>query len=113
MARRAQFAAFQPLTMAFPIALIVIGVDTRERLRVLGPYLITLALILQASGFGMLVFSRDQSDATWMGLPLAAVFMLAGLWLAPLFVVSWAYPRTFERVVLSRDDLERIRNRDA
>ena len=106
---------FSFLTMAFPIALIVVGVASperkRKRLRRIRLPLIALTLVLQASGFGMLAFSRDNADVTVLGFPLGAAFMLAGLWLAPLFVVSWAYPRTFDEVVLSREDLDRVRER--
>lgn len=102
---------FSFATMGFPIALIIVGVGGAQRLRALGAHLLLLALLLELSGFGMLFYSRGSSDTTLLGLPLSSVFMLVGLWLAPLFVVSWAYPRTFSRVVLTQDELDRIRER--
>jgi hypothetical protein len=34
--------------------------------------------------------------------------MLGGLWIAPLLLLGWAYPRTFSRAVLDRDDMHRL-----
>ena len=102
---------FSFLTMAFPIALIVAAVESPARLRVLWPTLLALGVVLELSGTGMLAFSRGATTATLFGLPLAAISMLAGLWLAPLAIITWAYPRSFERVVLSRAALERLRAR--
>lgn len=50
-------------------------------------------MVLELSGIGMLAFSRGATTATLFDLPLAAISMLVGLWLAPLAIVAWAYPR--------------------
>ncbi|HXV62330.1 MAG TPA: hypothetical protein VEK15_16635 [Vicinamibacteria bacterium] len=100
---------FSFLTMSFPVALIALGVSSRGRLLSLKWDLIALFASLQASGFGML--ATRGSDARWLaGLPPGAIFMLAGLWLLPLLVSSWAYARTFSDAVLDAETLERVRS---
>ena len=95
--------------MSFPVALIALGVSSRGGIRRLKWDLIVLFASLQTSGIGML--ATRGSNARWLfGLPPGAIFMLAGLWLVPLLVSSWAYARTFSDAVLDAQTLDRVRS---
>jgi len=47
----------------------------------------------------------------FLGLPLATAVQLYGLFLAPLFLVAFAYALTFDRFGLRRDELASLRRR--
>jgi hypothetical protein len=85
--------------IGFIPALIALGAARRGRLDALAVPLVILSLIL----FG--------SFAAMLALPgmAATAFMLLGLWLVPLLLVSFIYAWHFERFGLREEDLDRIR----
>lgn len=94
------------LVVLSPIALLVVGISRRDRgLGGAGRYLLALAVVLVASALGA---STSPPGPFLLGLPRGALWMLGGLWIAPLLLLGWAFPRTFSRAVLDRNDLERL-----
>jgi hypothetical protein len=104
--------AFALLAVAFPVALIVLGV---ERAGSVGPLrwpLAALLSILVADVVAMLALAGSVETAPWVGgLPLATAVMFYGLFLLPQALVCLAYAWTFERFGLRQDDLDELRRR--
>lgn len=93
------------LVVLSPVALLAVGISRPRRgLGGTAPYLVALGLVLVASAAGAL-FSSPRP--VLLGLPAGALWMLGGLWIAPLVLLGWAYPRTFSRAVMDRKDLDR------
>ncbi len=103
---------FAVLSVAFPIALIVLGAEHRGRLGPLRVPLIGLVVFLELCVAGMLVLRGEVAGGPWIGgLPMAAAIQFYGLFLVPLVFVSLAYALTFERFGLRQDDLDELRRR--
>jgi len=97
---------------AFPVALIAVGAGRRGGLGPLRLPLLLLLLILEGSMAAMLLLRGQVLEAPWLlGLPLATAVQLYGLFLAPLFLVAFAYALTFDRFGLRRDELASLRRR--
>jgi hypothetical protein len=100
---------FTTLVMAYPVALIALAVARRGRLGPLAVPLVSLLVILEACGLGMLVLRGRVADGPWIGgLPAAAAVQLYGLGLVPLLLVTLVYALTFDRYELRAEDLERL-----
>ncbi len=103
---------FTLLAVAYPVALIALGVQRRGSL---GPLLWPLAglfLILEAGFVAMLWLRGSVLTAPWLGgLPLATAIQFYGLFLMPMLLVSLAYAWTFERYGLRQEDLDDLRRR--
>ena len=100
---------FVVVVMAFPVALIVLGVARRGRLGALAVPLLCLLLILEGCGVAMLLLRGRVMDEPWFGgLPLAAAVQLYGLFLGPLLLVALAYALTFDRFGIREEDLHRL-----
>lgn len=67
--------------------------------------------VVIAGGFiAALVLPVEAAGADlWLGLPPRAAIIMYGVGLLPAFVVPVAYAMTFDRLTLSRADLERVR----
>jgi hypothetical protein len=80
----------------FPVLLIALG--TRRMLhRVRVTFLPVLGLVLGLSAAGVLYLSAGQREvAPIAGLPPATLWMLVGLGLVPLVLVTWVYSATFD-----------------
>jgi hypothetical protein len=74
------------LVLLCPVALVVVAVGR------VGALVAALALLLAVSTLG--TFLASPAPAL-LGLPAAALWMLGGLWLAPLVVLSVGFPRSF------------------
>jgi hypothetical protein len=100
---------FSVLATAYPAALITVAVARR---RGLGPLAWPLAafLVLQEICVLAICLLRDRVlEVPWVGgLPMAAAFQLYGLWAASLLLVTLTYALTFDRLELSREDIERL-----
>jgi glucose-6-phosphate-specific signal transduction histidine kinase len=106
---RAPVAWVAALVVLSPVALLAVGISRRDRaLGGAGRYLVALALVLVASALGALFSSPAP---VLVGLPAGALWLLGGLWIAPLLLLGWAYPRTFSRAVLDRSDLHHLERR--
>jgi hypothetical protein len=74
--------------------------------------LLLLLLLLEGSFFTMLALLGRASESAWLlGLPLATVVQLVGLWLLPVAVVPAAYAWSFGRGSLTSEGLSRFRAR--
>ena len=101
--------AFAVLVMAYPVALIVVGVSRDGRLGPVGLPLLALLLFLEACGVGMLLLRGHVLDGPWFGgLPLAAAIQLYGVFLVPLLLVALTYALTFDRFEMRDEDLDRL-----
>jgi hypothetical protein len=101
---------FTALAMAFPVALIIVGVTGRRAPGPLTIPLLGLLVILEGSGLVMLAFRGRVLDGPWLGgLPLAAGVQLYVLFLGPLLLVALAYAFTFERFGIRDEDLQRLK----
>ena len=104
--------AFTLIAAAFPVALIALGVARGGSLGPLGWPLLALLTILVVDLVAILALRGSVETAPWLGgLPLPAAIMFYGLFLLPQILVCVAYVSTFERVGLSRDDLDALRRR--
>lgn len=102
-------ALFTVLTMAFPVALIIVGIAGRHDLGPLTMPLLALLVILEGAGLLMLAFRGRVLDGPWIGgLPLAAGIQLYVLFLGPLLLVALAYAFTFDRFGVRDEDLQRL-----
>ncbi len=100
------------LSVAFPVALIALGVQRRGSLGPLLWPLTGLLLILEAGFAAMLMLRGSVLTAPWVGgLPLATAVQFYGLFLLPLVLVSLAYAWTFDRHGLRQEDLDELRRR--
>lgn len=99
---------FGLLSMSFPVLLLTVGA---ARSRGLGPVRWIFALlwaVLTGCLAGMMIFSG--TGRPWFGgLPAGGAFLLYGIWLAPLALVSFGYAWAFERFGVREEDLERLR----
>jgi len=101
---------FAVLSVAFPVALIVLGAARQGRLGPLLVPVVALLLILEGAVLGMLALRGQVMEAPWLGgLPLAAAIQLYGMWLLPLTLVALAYALTFDSFTLTDEDLSRFR----
>jgi hypothetical protein len=80
--------------------------------RSLGPLFLPLAVVyvimLGSFGLALLLPAEESSPSLWLGLPPGAALMLYGIGLAPIAILPFAYARTFDRLTLRPEDLERI-----
>lgn len=92
-------AAFVALVMAFPVALMGLGLAGPGQRKRRGLVLLLAAgVLLEAAGVGILVLSGREDPAGWFGgLPEATAVLVYGLGLAPLPIMVAAYVLTFER----------------
>jgi len=100
---------FTTLAMAFPVALIVVGVSLRGGIGKLAAALVGLFLILECSAAAMLLLRGRVLDGPWVGgLPMAAAIQIYGLFLGPLLLVAVAYALSFDRSGIREEDLQKL-----
>ncbi len=100
---------FAVLAIAFPIALIAVGVSKEGSLGPLSMPLLSLFVLLEGCVIAMLLLKGKVLSGPWLlGLPLSASIQLYVAWLAPLVLVSLAYGLTFERFSLKEEDLAKL-----
>jgi hypothetical protein len=105
------------LSVAFPVALMALGAagataPARPGLDPTWVALLLLLVLLEGSFLGMLALLGRAGPSAWrFGLPLAAVLQWVGLWLLPLLLIPAAYAWGFRRRGLTREGLERFRQR--
>ncbi len=96
------------LAVVQPIALMVLGASRNGSLgplrRVMQATLVWFVAVMSA-----LLLMAGQRLA-WGGVPMTAVLMLGGLWIAPMIFLSIAYAKSFSSFSLTDDDLDRIRH---
>lgn len=92
-----------------PVALMALGVCRKGSLGPLRLFVPLTLLWYVAVMLSLLVL--DGSGITLTGIPVTAILMLAGLWLAPMVFVTIAYTKTFSQFTLTDEDLDRIRRR--
>lgn len=104
-------AVFLAVVAAFPGVLITVGVCRNGTPGPLILPLVILVLVLEGSAFGLLLMNRVPgfSATTGVGWPLAV--MVVGLWVVPLILVTVSYAATFDRWILSADDLRQFDER--
>jgi hypothetical protein len=76
-----------------------------------GPFLFTYAVI--AGGFALALLLPEPDPAhpvLWLGLPRRAAIVLYGIGLLPMLVLPLAYALTFERMTLTPEDWQRVRD---
>ncbi|MEM7049228.1 MAG: hypothetical protein AAF604_06190 [Acidobacteriota bacterium] len=101
---------FGALAVLFPVPLMALGALRRGRLGRSAWGLMALALLLGAGFAGMAVLAGHLAEAPWVaGLPLATVWFLVSVWLAPLVLVSLVYALTFDEHGVDDATLERLR----
>jgi hypothetical protein len=102
---------FAMVAMAFPVALMLLGVARGDgrRARAVIPILLLLAL-LEACLAGMLIYRGQVVSGPWtLGLPVAAAIQIYGIFIAPLALVAVGYALTFGELAVDEKDLERLR----
>jgi hypothetical protein len=75
------------------------------------PFLFTLLVL--AGGFALALLLTDPDPAhpvLWLGLPRRAAIVLYGIGLLPLLVLPLVYAHTFERMTLTPEDWQRVRD---
>lgn len=102
------------LAMGIAVALTATMVLGAERNGRIGKLAIPFALVFLviAGGFGLalaLPASEGPGAALWLGLPVGAAIIMYGIGLLPFFIVPVAYALTFDEMILSEADLERVR----
>ena len=96
--------------IAMPLALIVLGATSPGSARS-GSTLLTLVAalgLIYAASFATL-FLLTGNQHLWLGVPLSAWVLLAGMLVLPLVVSSLGYALTFERLGIATADLEMLR----
>ena len=100
------------LVMAFPVALIVLAVARNGRVDPLRGPLMALTIVLEVCGVAMILLRGQVANAPWFGgFPIAASIQIYGLWLGPLLLVGLAYGWTFDRWILTEEDIRRFNDR--
>ena len=76
-----------------------------------GPLLFTYAVIVGSFALALLLTDPDPSHPVlWLGLPRRAAIVLYGIGLLPMLVLPLAYALTFERMTLTPEDWQRVRD---
>jgi hypothetical protein len=89
---------FGAAAVLFIPSLIALGAARRGRLGRLTIPLLLFGLYLLLTFAAMLLLSPEPDmERWWFGMPPATVLMLVGLWLAPLFAVSFGYAWHFKQ----------------
>ena len=91
----------------FPAALIALGAARGGRIGGLRGPLLFLGLLLAAGLLVALFLPGGGPDA--LGLPAATAFMIFVLVPVPLLLLGGVYAATFDRSVLTPEDLDRVR----
>lgn len=109
--------AWAPWSMAIGIAAMMVSIMALGALRdgetaraLAFPFAFTFLVL--AGGFGLALALPNADTAAmrlWLGLPPRAAVIVYGVGLLPFLVLPYAYARTFERVTLREEDIERIR----
>jgi len=104
--------AFVLASVAFPPALIWLGVGHRRHRRSLVLAVAALLVLLEAAAIGVLAWRGADDVGHWLiGLPPGGVFFILGLWLLPFVLTTWAHAATFDPTGLRPEDLAALRRR--
>ncbi len=72
------------------------------------PLLATYVILVGGLGLALLLPPEEAGATLWLGLPRRAALLIYGIGVVPAAILPLAYARTFDRLTLSGDDLERI-----
>lgn len=94
------------------IAMIVLGAARTGRPlgglhRVLGPFALVLLIMLGAFAAALLL--PAAAEPLLLGLPRRAAIVLYGVGVLPALILPIAYALTFDKVTLTDEDIERVR----
>lgn len=67
--------------------------------------------VIVAGGFGLALSlpAEGPGSTLWLGLPARAAILVYGIGLLPVLFLPVSYAMTFDRIILSEGDLERLR----